>query len=397
MVLPTINNRVHNHTVYPDRITINYQYNITSITSFYDLLPVFKAVGNLTRVPRKPAVRGRLPFNELGHELEVYVSRPTRFAPLSISVYLNPLAYIHSLETHEVEDEVDEWGRNGWTNWIAAHEIETDNRWIWRTAGELTFRAETVTERLAQDIARAIGASAALQNITIQGVEVALDIAADDPGDLVRRFELVFQERFSRPTTHNYTPASSVSEIDGDSFMLSGFARNGERYKVYEKTNRRIRLECQLDANRVTNILRRQPKSGEDNQSPGSRSIAGGEDEFHQKFSQLTEYVAPVFDEMLSEIRQDAPAGGSPIEFLANVCSTIRRAAVARDLIRILVRNGRVRSSFDHYVTRRLVNRDILHRPVRGNCVVVPRYRAAIHTLREADINWRDRGPRERR
>lgn len=397
MVLSTINNRVQSNRVYPDRITINYQYNMSKIMSSYDLLPQIRDACNLTKVPGKQAVRGKIQFNEAGHMLEVYVTRPTRFAPLSISVYLNPLAYIHALGTQEIEDEVDEWGRNGWTNWVAAHEVETDNSWIWDIAGELIFRAETVTERLAHDIARAIDASAALQNITIRDVEVALDIAADDPGDLVRRFEVVFQERSSRPTTHNYRPASFVSEIDGDSFMLSGYARNGERYKVYEKTNRRIRLECQLDANRVTNILRRQPNGDGANQSPGSRSIMGGEDEFHWKFGQLAEYVAPVFEEILREMRQDAPAGGSPIEFLANVCSTIRRVTVAQDLIRILVRNGRIRSAFDHNVTRRLIARNILRRSARGNCAVVPRYRAAIRTLREADINWRTRGPRERR
>lgn len=100
---------------------------------------------------------------------------------------------------------------------------------------------------------------------------------------------------------------------------------------------------------------------------------------------------------VVTDMQQDGSEGGSPIEFLANVYNANRRVAVARDLIRILVRNGRVRSSFDHYVTRRLVNRNILRRSARGNCAVVPRYRAAVRTLREADINWRARGPRERR
>lgn len=373
MPLPDTNELIHPTDTYPDRIRLNYQYQLPpmGLLQFRDHLT--QNFG-FQRIQNTGQVRAHVECAFLDTGLSVRISRPNASAPMNVYVDLNVLSYLHA----QREDYENERAINGTLNWLHPDEISRDNCDIWGVAAQMVMAVEQSLFQLADRIARSLNQNghAGLDGITVSLIEVAVDFAAADPGGLVRMLRPEFARRFRHTVANNYGgTAQGYEEIEGDRYQIAGFAGRGERYKLYEKTNRRVRLECELDRR----ALRRHQIS---------RSITRGyASDFSDLFVLVAESVVPNFRQVLNLAHTLDPPSRCGIDLVAAICNRVRTTDRASEFLAHLVRHGRVTSNLNRQLINRLHTNGVLERVSRGIYSVTPTYRAALEALRNVDLN----------
>lgn len=377
MALPSTQDIPVATSLYPDRVVIGYQYLLSQSAPMASLLPILREHHGFEGVRRGFAARAKVPCDMLEEPIEVEASKTGPKGPLRFTAYLNPLREFHRHRT----DYGGERGRAAAHNWLHPDEIRESCAHVVAYAHEMIVVAERVLFEIADDIARRVRGRAEFEGMYVKSVEVAYDLAADDPDAMTRRLGLRIQERFRHSVVRGYRQsACGYQSLDGDVHMTSGYSREGELYKVYAKTNRRVRIECRVDppAFRVM----------------GLRRDLGEHDEFPALFSALAEGVLPNFLEVL-EAAPGAPIeSAGPLDFLTHLAHSIRSPAIMRDVIIALSASGRITRDFGlRGLGSRLHAAGILARVGRGLYGIAPRYRQAQRIVASAQSAWLDFTP----
>ena len=380
MPIPNTNMSVNTSSLYPDSITLNFQYTLPRV-SFIRISEIlrrdfrFRRTQDRNRVTGSIEVDGGVAGESQRNSLQVKMSRPSDAAPLSVVVGINPLTFFHL----QRDDFGGEFGRNNAENWLHADDIRSENSHVSMQGALMIAEAESAILRFVQTLAQRISRNghAELDRVTVRNVEVALDLSAEDPGAFVRRCEPIILRRFNNVLRNTYgSTAQSYGETDGEQYMVSGFAGRDERIKLYEKTNRRVRFEC---------VVGRRAMRRHD-----IRSLSDHYDlDFRVFFDDVAASMLPHFETFLAEASSEhLPPGRSPTELIARISSRTSNHEKASDVLRILVRHGCIQGSYDRGLINRLMSDGILKRVRRGLYSVSSEYRRASELLMEDDARW---------
>jgi len=378
MPLPTTRDRVRPRALFIDKITINYQYSLNRSISLDNYRLACRAehlrfVERVSAHTRSFTLTGIL-YDDAQFEFDIQMRLAASHDALNIYVSFSPLTYLHPVYPPSI-CEVSRQGARA-RNFVSPDmSLREKRRIIPDTYGLITNIERSLYQFTAQLETHWRGIRCELNTMTLQYMEMTYDVAADDPDALVERLTMPVRRRFRNVLHHHYQSSVSVSGVETDALMVSGFRAEGERYKAYSKTNLRVRLECALNMGAIAQILL---------DATGSRSIQiTGEDQFYAMVRLFADHVAPQFQAVLSEVTNGAATGRSAFEFVAIVAATIRRPDMLWDVLLVLVRNQSITSELDRHVVRNLTSRGVLQpSDRRGLYHLTPQFIPAAEFLR---------------
>lgn len=366
MPLLTTNHTVTPTSLYPDRIRVNYRYRLSGDISDTTICNALQERG-FTRISNQQHFRGTYTSERYGLQISAFISVSRGNEFLNIYVDINPLRHLHD----QHEDYGNEHSFDGSSNWLHPESVRPDNRYIWHEANELIWLYESVAYEFAGELAINLGPSpiAYFQGVTIDRMELTCDFASAQPIQAVQNLRAAFQGAFANVRVNNLpVPTSSSERVEGDIPILHGNWRAGLCFRLYPKTNQRFRLECEIQKRGFQSL--RIP-----------RTLSRHDSDFAQFFLILAEQVTPQFNAILERGAEPPAPGGSHIDFIMGVSSTVRDPNFVRRVIDMLISNGRVTSRQEGTRIRRLAERGYLERSGRGIYVVSAQWRQAIVDL----------------
>lgn len=318
--------------------------------------------------------------------VDVTATRLGSHGPVIFTAAFNALSEMHRSRS----DYGSERAYGGVDNWLHPDDVTGDHYPLLTRVHEHISALEPSLYDIAYDAFGAVS----LDDIQAAKLELCVDLAAADPHFAMRRLAPAFKRQFQRVRFVRYrSSALGYGELHHDANLIRGYRGVGEQYKLYEKTNQRIRLECELDRQALFRITRSQRSHVTPDCAHGeriSRSIAN-EGDFIALVQHLTEAVLPELNALLQADVSGADEHGSVFELIARVASLVRRdgAVVLQSILQTLGREGRLTSrSLSWAALNRLCRANVLERRTRGVYVPTARYRAALRILRFADNRW---------
>ncbi|MBP7065503.1 hypothetical protein [Ferrovibrio sp.] len=366
--------------LYPDAISVRLQYAVSFRTTRDELSLLLHDYGfRRTRGIRGLAIR--LPV--LGQEIHVALSRANPFSPISVSLRLNSLKKLHAESSRpQVEAAYDNS-----TNWLHHLEPNPGLRLVCQSASEMLQAANLRVLDILRSLSQSLGGDLhppQLLRAKIDEAEVAVDFV---PPDLEASFDALstaITRNFDHALSLKYgSTASSYAGSSSKTTFVHAYRRAGERYKVYLKTNRRIRLESHLTNQALKNAGLRRHVLNLD---------------LYETYLPIAQYVADHFNYILDEATATDLSYASPIEFLSAVGMRFRSREAFQNVVSTLVRSGHLHTSINRAAVEKLVEDGILTRgSVRGIRPLARRYHMARETLREAQRDFFNESEREHR
>jgi hypothetical protein len=359
----------------PDRIQFNLLGEIDSRIRFSDIRRAL-VKGGVAALRQQSLLEADAlrRINDLGIILSISQPRGTRLCNIRISI--NPLRQLHRQRIEA--DYADERGVAAAVNWLHTDDTSDSN------ASILAFTARLIDDALLA-VSRALEAACArlgvvdgflMRSFALATVEVAIDIASTDPGRLVLQFAPGFNAYFREIVTRHYEGVAASREVVSEGARMIDARRGaGERYKFYEKTNRRVRFEVEFsrEAFRRLSI---------------DRHIPNGLI-FLRVFNELAREAVTHFNVVAarSRVLVEAHDAGtnSALEFLIVLCRDVRRVPLTLELLRSIIRTGRVTATSDRPMLRRLIRDGLMERSCRGVYVPTARFSGALRVLRRID------------
>src|SRR5262249_2866472 len=95
MPLSSTNSTVPTSCVYPDRVSVNFQYQLSRTVTFERVREALQTLAPFRPVRRRRGLCGDLhvPAMDVTFQVGIYYRAPS--APLSVYVSINPLTYLH--------------------------------------------------------------------------------------------------------------------------------------------------------------------------------------------------------------------------------------------------------------------------------------------------------------
>lgn|GEM_PF-4746070 len=376
MALPNAFTAVTSRDIYPDLIQILLRIPCPSDVSFAQLAALLFQEG----------VRPSRYGNRLSGEFDTEgtctytfrINRPYRSAPLNVYVDVNPLLLLR--ERHV--DFGDEHSLGSGDNWVHPNSVSNRSTLIWEFADYAVRYATTQIQNiLERGLRRRMpGISAVAQNIRVMKIEMVVDFHSSDPS---AHFEAV-RIPFARHLGGNealYRRANIIQGMRHDGRMIFGNRTADERYKVYVKTNRRIRFECRLGRRAIANLRL-------------GRDFADPDNSFVRFISDIADHVRLHFNRVLLDAEQNTPTDQlSVVEFLSHFCTGFTNREIMTAMLSTLIHTERLRSTQNRSAIARLMQAGVLVQSLeRGYRTYHPIYTRAIHALQGAIANFSLRG-----
>jgi len=335
-------------------------------------------------------------FPPLGGPLSIVVSPPGRNVHVTVTVDLNPLRFFHAVgrargqlfgtavpDAEDRRDFGDERATDRSVNWLHPDDVGPDNGWLLDWCDEAMIGIFAGIHVFLEDMLSRLDGDPGLFPVSmgIRSIQVTADLSAADPGAVVRNLERPFRQMFRNVETNDYgeTAASYETRTVGTR-MVHGFRAAGERYKIYNKTNQRFRLECVLDRRALGRLDIRGTLIG----GPRGQTVTS----FRDWFGRCAGVVLPHLNALLAELHGTLTEQRAPMELQYDVAHYVRRRAVGLEILRNLVRDGRVASRIDYRAVARLREAGVLRSTARGINAVGESYVAALEVLREGEDSW---------
>jgi hypothetical protein len=247
MILSRLGQHLTSSHLYPDHVVIIYRYVIPPCTS----QTFASALGTLgfRRDPRHHGMRGtfNLGENPVPATLVARRAGPT----VGFTVHINVLSLLHRSETRDFGEE-----RGLADNWLHPEAVE-DSEPVWQLLYQQIIEHEMYIADLANEVAERIvtGGTAGIQHIRVNRIELCADFGTQNPHAVMRMLAPRFKERFNRVRFQRYGELRSASwsgELYHDCNYIRGFLSAGVSFKLYEKTDRRVRLEVEYTRDGLT-------------------------------------------------------------------------------------------------------------------------------------------------
>jgi hypothetical protein len=198
-------------------------------------------------------MRANLDLGDSSNRITVVASRagPT----VGFTVFINVLSLLHRSDARDFEEECS----SGKDNWLHRNAFE-DSTPVWQRLYLQIIEHEAQMERLANEIAAAGTPPdiATIQDMRVNKIELCTDFGTRNPHAVLRSMLPRFKERFNRVRFQRYGQLASArwdGELYHDCNSIRGFLSGGVSFKLYEKTNRRVRLEVEYTRIGLTRCL----------------------------------------------------------------------------------------------------------------------------------------------
>ncbi len=372
MTLPRANSVITPVSFYPDKVTLNYQFE----HSFNTRLLTRCFYHNGLTVRGENAWSGSISLTAAQNQLPVLcslrISRPNYRAPLNCYLDLNVLREVHrhardpNNETPTVQDAL---------NFIPAHLIQPDNRWAWALLDDLRRNGlERLSSIFAHVHQEAPSAPAPrCSHISVSSIEAAVDFCTPNPRRMVHAYSPAFGALLRDVERREYQSNAIRVERPECDWMVHGFIANGDRIKMYAKTDQRVRWEYRFERRAFDRLSI-------------PRSLSSEGNPFTAIFQRCAEHASQTFSAIRNRTRQvfNINEHHTPMDFVSRLASCTRDQASLRELLDCLLYTDRVdHSRFTRGVVERLRRRGLLESSLaRGYSCVPPDYIRALNMLR---------------
>ncbi len=368
MPLPTFPSPMHLYSVYPDRITLNIRLNLRPDMQMFALRDHrrdFRLSGNSNHL------RGTIRSIAYGDEYRIAVTRPRRNQPYMVLLDIEPLRRLR-------DTSLDYRGEVCWAgseNWLHPDQPHSNEGFWWYVDAVFADACNSVLAHFQERYDLVNEGEVTLGDVTLARLEVCADFVADDPGRVIAALHDAFLRSFRH--VEERRQANSLARVEDDMLMLAGYARKQERFKVYEKTNRRIRLEMQLEsAAAIRRIIG--PR--------GNISWAENTHPFPQLFQPFANYALGCFEQVISQVSVFAVGGASITEFLYHIAmATEGDYGRSRVLLNALIYHDRIVRIADAEAVNILIRRLVLVPTAQRVWAPASRYRLALEDLRHME------------
>lgn len=367
-MLPTTHTALSDGALYADHIELHCRISCPGSVRLIDLYPLLRPHG-IQRNHQCSRLSGRISSNAVTCNFPIRIRRQTQSAPLDVYLNVNLLRLLHQTR----RDYHGEVALDGSTNWVHPENVEPDNFRIRMASGELLATAQHEAFTI---IARAIRSRAPsfipeIETSKIAKIEITVDLASSDPISELSAFAPTFR-RLHGNGEADYGEVT-FEGAEGNGRMLVSRPQPRGRFKIYAKTNRRIRLECRLDRNCIRRFVSQEPL----NSLPS---------DFSQFMHAAAAHVSPYFNALISG-RSQLPdnSDASVAELITDLTVGSRNRVTLLTIVSALLFNGQVATSVDRAAIGRLQRNRVLSATAqRGYRSVADRYSRALNALRSA-------------
>lgn len=370
MTLPNTNATLTQFDLYPDRITLCAQYACPENSG--------RGFWTTVRALHTPEIRRhrmfvRVSSDELGDFTDFRVHRGAPGAPIVLTADINPLAELHRRRTdYGNERAYDDRAQN----WLHPDDVSASNSLVRSVLAEMLVTVERRGWHLANQIVSGLPRepdvphweATELLNVSIAALELAVDVGCLHPGFTVERLAKNLTGMVPCAEDRVYpNQATIVRGAIRDAHMVSGHRRREERYKIYDKTNERIRIEVRLT-----------PKSARGLGVIFSLSDAN----VCPLIDQAAAAVLPYIQRLLSSPAAASDQRHSPLQALATIGQSTRDRRKVEAVFLALSSIGRMTTTgFDRQLCERLSRSGLVARTERGIYTVTPSYEDAFTFL----------------
>jgi hypothetical protein len=374
MTLSSLDEHLTSSHLYPDLVRVIYRYNIPQCSpqTFASVLgrQGFRAE------PRCYGMRRNICFGESSIPTSIVARRARE--TIGFTVPINVLSLLHREETRDFGEERSSEAEN----WLHPGAFE-DSEAIWQRLYQQIIEHETHMEELANEVAQGItpAGSATLQDMRVNSIELCADFGTLHPHAVMRAIAPRFKERFNRVRFQRYGELASArwyGELYHDCNYIRGYLWAGVDFKLYEKTNRRVRLEVEYTGKALARRL-------------APVSLVDG-----REIGPLRDFLAchclPHMNDILARAQTATEDHRSVYQLLSCVAPLFRRSEELECLLRALALNSRITSQTLPY--RRLAQlrrAGVLVSTSHGVYGIAPEYEVAFRILRSADAFWQRR------
>ncbi len=376
MTLSNLSQHLTTAHLYPDHVVIIYRYNIPQCPQ----QTFARVLGGYGFRPenRFHGMRATLDLWDRSHPFTVVARRagPT----VGFTVHINVLSQLHRSETRDFGEEQS----SGRDNWLHPDAFE-DSELVWQRLYQQIIEHETHMDQLANEIAAAASPPgiATLQDMRVNRIELCADFGTRNPHAVLRTMLPRFKERFSRVRFQRYGELASArwyGELHHDCNSIRGFLSGGVSFKLYEKTNQRVRLE--VEYTREALARRSAPVSLMD----------GGEIAPLRYF--LGEHCLPEMNDILERARANPADHWSVYQVLSRVAPLFSRGdpEELERLLRALALDCRITTqTLPYRKLAQLRRAGVLVSTNHGVYGIAPECENAFRILRSADAIWQRR------
>lgn len=378
MSLPSAYATISPVSFYPDKVTLNYQFENSFSQRQLSRCLYQNGFRNRDENAWAGAVHLRVGPARPRLLYPLHISRPRHSAPLNLYLHLNILREVYALATDRFRETPTVEGD---TNFVPAHLVQPDNRWLWRLMDDLiTQGLDAVSGLVAyihDDTPRANAPRCS--HVSVASIEAAIDFQALNPRHLVRTYSRPFGALLRDVEHREYLNAANRIVRPEADWMVHGFIANDDRIKVYAKTNRRVRWEYRFGSGAFDRLNVR-------------RSLASGEASFAAIFAHCADQASQTF----SALRARTPCvfninrQCTPIRLLSKLAGCTRDEAALCELLDCLVYTDKIdHSLFARGLIARLRRRGLLQPSLaRGFSCISLDYIRALEKLRRAQQDY---------
>jgi hypothetical protein len=294
---------------------------------------------------------------------------------------VNVLRILHAEETRDFGEERSTTG----TNWLHPDAFD-DSGPVWARLYEETVAIALHIDQLADNIAARMRPAgvAVLRDQRVNTIEICADFEAENPRAVFRRFLPRFKERYRRVQFLGYgrgTRARWTGELFHDCNLIRGYLSEGISFKIYVKTNRRIRLEIEYKRDGLSRVR----GSSTEQRAP----VAVDADELQGLWHFLAEHCLPEMNDLLQRARPIPAAYWDLERLLTAVAPIICRwsRAELQSLATALMHDNRITTrTLPSRKLARLRRSGVLTNTRHGVYAVAPECQIAFRSLLSASL-----------
>lgn len=374
MTLPRANSIITPVSFYPDKVTLNYQFEHSFPTPL--LTRCFFRNGLNSRGLNAWSGHIALTSSPTRRPLlfPLRVSRPNFRAPLNCYLDLNVLRDVRR-RTSDPNGEIPTVANAD--NLIPANLVQQDNRWAWTRLDDLRQSGLQRLNDIFKYIHEESPSSPAphCSHVSVSSVEVTIDFGTANPRHMVREYSPAFGALLRNVERREYLGSAIRVERPEADWMVHGFIANGDRLKMYAKTNQRVRWEYRFERQAFDRLGI--PRSLSSEGSTFAAIFLRCAAQASRTFAAIRARTRPVFN-----INQQH----TPMDFVSRLATCIRDPDSLRELLDCLIYTDKVdHSLFKRGLVERLRRRNLLQPSLaRGYSCVPLGYIRALNALRRA-------------
>lgn len=371
MSLPSAYSHIAPMSFYPDKVSVNYQIENSFSRAQIDRCLYHNGITKRGENAWAGSIVFRVATGRPRLRYALRISRPRNSAPLNFYLDLNVLREVHAFSRNPDREATTVAKAD---NFLPSHLVQVDNRWAWSLMDSLIGQGLDAISTVVDDIQRERPHAEAptCSHISVSSIEATVDIRAPNPRHLVRTYSPAFGALLRENQHREYLPLRTVSPEAN--WMVHGFIADGDRIKMYAKTDHRVRWEYQFREGAFRRL--------------GIARAVDDDRTFAAIFERCAHHAAGTLSVLRARTQRifNLHQRRTPIDLVSGLAGCVRDASVLRELLDCLIYTQKVdHSLFSRGLVRRLRERGLLQPSLaHGYSCVSAEYIRALDRLARA-------------